>query len=772
MCQLLPFAPARRRACRLTLLTAVGLSVLSFSLLCPLGGSTPATAQGVTAGTEAAPAPPTDVFLLELRRRARGGETQVAESIRDALRVKLDEDAGRFLETLAGRELTDDQRRKMVQIIGGDSLLRATIGDRFSDAAKQQASELLAAKKRFDESPERLAAAIPAMLSDDAELALPATRTLLSGGAASIGPLALAAARETDAVRRDTILRVIARQGDESLEALSALALYGDSVTRPGAILAIERLRPDAAIAFLGVAAHSPGADEAERALGEERLTRRFGKLPTHAEVERFLVDRLEAQRSAAGLLSRSEASGLAWGIDAESGFPTSTPTTATIASQRRVADTTRLMYRLGDLSPETKLAAMTADLAYRYQVDPFGLVEQADEIRQLWGDDALTARSLSSVIGRAIDDDDLGAAVAAMSLVSELIAGDSAALLTTQSGQIAPLVAAIMHSVPQVRYEATLAVARLAYPAPFPGVSNVTTRLSEMATLDRQPLALVVDTRVERESQIERLISSLGYRVEVAASVGDAIRQIDQGGDLRMVITTSLLPDRTVLELVDEVRRHPFGRRIPIFIHGPFDSSIQAATEQTRWVTPVVHLELPTTASGWGAELESVVDQRAGRLQGLEPLTAAQRFDIRRQAIEAIGRLSGSPDRYPFYDFSRLDGASLATQAIAASDLSKVAFGEPRLALLSASATGQSQTTLVDLMLRASSTSANVQATGEALLASLDRHGVLLSGDVIGRLGESMDAAADGPRRDAITGVVRKIASRYGFQLIEAGKD
>jgi hypothetical protein len=272
----------------------------------------------------------------------------------------------------------------MVQIIGGDSLLRATVGDRFSDAAKQQASELLAAKKRFDESPERLAAAIPAMLSGDPEQALPATRTLLSGGVASIGPLALAAARETDSVRRDTILRVLARLGDESLEALSALALYGDSVTRGGAILAIERLRPDAAIAYLGVAAYSQGSDKAERALGEERLARRFGKLPSRAEVERLLVDRLASQRSAAGRLSRSDASGLVWGIDAESGVLTSTPTTATIASQRRVADTTRLMYRLGDLSPETELAAMTADLAYRYQVDPLGVVEQVDEIRQL----------------------------------------------------------------------------------------------------------------------------------------------------------------------------------------------------------------------------------------------------------------------------------------------------------------------------------------------------------------------------------------------------
>jgi len=322
------------------------------------------------------------------------------------------------------------------------------------------------------------------------------------------------------------------------------------------------------------------------------------------------------------------------------------------------------------------------------------------------------------------------------------------------------------------VRYEAALAVARLGFAAPFPGVSNVTLRLSEMATLDRQPLALIVDTRVERESQIERLISSLGYRVEVAASVGDAIRQVDRGGDLRMVITTSLLPDRTVLELVDAVRRHPFGNRIPIFIHGPFDSSIQAATEQVRWVAPTVHLELPTTPSGWGAELESVVDQRVGRLQGLEPLTAAQRFDIRRQAIEAIGRLSGSPDRYHFYDLSQLGGATMAMRGIATGDLSKVAFGEPRLALLSASATGQSQTALVDLMLQESSSPTNIQATGEALLASIDRHGVLLSGDVIRRLGDAMDAATDEPRHQAITGVVRKIAGRYGFQLIEAGKD
>lgn len=716
------------------------------------------------------PPPPPDIFLVELRRRARGSDDQLAESIRDALRLKLDSDASSFLESIAQRQWDDAARRRAAQVISGADLLRATLDDSISAAAKAQAVELLAAQKRIDQAPERLAAAIAAVGSGDTERELPAMRTLLSGGIASIGPLALAAAEQTDPQRRDALLRVLARLGPDSVFAIESLAIYAPPAIRGGAVVALNRLKRDAALVHLCVAAHAADATAEERLFASEQLIAQFGKVPSLAETETLLVQQIDSLRIAAGRLARSSADGFVWSPDPQSNQPVPTPTTEALAVQRRVVDHTRLLYRLGNLSPVASMAAVTADLAYRFQVDPLALPDQMEELRQLWGDEMFSARSLSAIIGHTIEDDDLAAAVAAMSLVGPSITGDRYDLLATGSAALAPLVAAAQHWVPQVRFEATTAILRLEPQSAFPGASIVVDRLNEMVALTRDPIALIVDTRVERESQIERLIASLGYRVEVANSVSGAIRQVALGGDLRLVISTSTLPDRSVLELVDGIRRHPFGRQAAIFIHGPHDSSIQVAVDEKRWDRPVFHIELPNSAAGWGVHLAPVVDQPIGRLQGFDPLSAAQRFEFRRQAVVAIGKLTSQPDLFGFFDIQRLVGGSLAEASPSDPEVAKVAFGDPRLALLSASANGQSQAALVEMMLRQSANQTEIGAAAKALRVSIQRHGVLMNSTVISRLGVAASSMDAGPQQQAVAEIVELIANRFGFIVVGAG--
>lgn len=744
-----------------------------FAVIAATGGE--ASAQGRAVPSRSAlpeaPPPPTDVFLLELRRRSRGTDTQLAESIRDALRLKLDVEASRFLESIEQRQWDDAKRREIVQIISADSLLRAMVDDTITAKAKAQAAELLAAKKRVDESPERIAAAIAGIGTGDPERELPATRTLLSAGIAAIGPLAVAAAQESDPQRRDAILLILARLGEDSLGALSSLAIYGPADIRAGALASLDRMRPEAAIGHLSVAVYAADATDAERDFATERLLQQFDAVPSHADTQAYLIDRLSSLRRAAGRQARSESTSFAWSVDPQTGTPIPTPTTAALAAQRQVVDQSRLLYRLGNLSPSATQAAVTADLAYRFQVEPLAVAEQVEEMRQIWGAEAFTARSLSEIIRGALADDDLAAAVAAMTLIGPDTAGDARDLVTTGSAQLAPLVQAVTHSVPQVRYEAALAIVRLDYQSAFPGASTVTDRLNEMAALSRDPVALIVDTRIERESQIERLIASLGYRVEVASSVAEAVRQVDRGGDLRLVITTSILPDRSALELVDAVRRHPFGLRIPIYIHGPYDSSIQIAVDEMRWAAPVAHIELPNSAAGWGVILEPAMSMPIGRLQGFDPLSAAQRYDFRRRAILGIGKLTGSPDIYDFYGLDRMLTASIGGGDMADPEVAKVAFGDPRLALLSASANAQSQAALVEMMLRQSSREAEIKAAADALRVSIERHGVVMSGDVVRRLGIASASMTKGPQQQAVADIVELIANRFGFVIVGAGE-
>jgi hypothetical protein len=157
------------------------------------------------------------------------------------------------------------------------------------------------------------------------------------------------------------------------------------------------------------------------------------------------------------------------------------------------------------------------------------------------------------------------------------------------------------------------------------------------------------------------------------------------------------------------------------------------------------------------------------GRLQGFDPLSAAQRYDFRRRAIVAIGELTGSPEIYEFYGLDRLLSASIGDGKLAAPEVAKVAFGDPRLALLSASANGQSQAALVELMLQRSAKEAEYKAAASALRVSIERHGVVMSSDVVRRLGVAAASMPDGAHQQAVADIVELIANRFGFMVVGA---
>src|SRR5690606_2867778 len=233
---------------------------------------------------------------------------QRAQSIRDALRLRPDEEASTFLAALATLELTDAQRAEMADIISGERLMRVMVDGAFTEPARAQAHALLAAKRRYSEDTQRIVAAIAAVGSGDSRQELPAFRTLLAAGTTAIGPLAIAAAGEPDAERRDALLRVLARLGEESLAALAQLALYADDASRAGALASLDRLRGSAALPYLSVAAHAPVASAAERQVATDALLDRFGKVPSHHEAQQFLLDRMGQLRIAAGQQGMSDA--------------------------------------------------------------------------------------------------------------------------------------------------------------------------------------------------------------------------------------------------------------------------------------------------------------------------------------------------------------------------------------------------------------------------------------------------------------------------------
>lgn len=643
-----------------------------------IGWASAGQVSGQTAADPAAVRPATDVFLQELDRQARGNHQQLARSIGSGLQLRLHAAASRYLESLAGRDLSDAEASEVVQVIGGERLLEASLNDAISEPAKAEIQKLFEGKRRHDRSPERLEEAIGRLAAADPDRQPSAIRTLLSAGIDAIAPLAVAAAKESQPSVRDRLLGVLVQLGPDSLTAMSTLAMYGSDPLRASALPALHRMKPDAARPLLAVAAVSSRAADPQRQFAHTTLERQLGSLPTQHEVEDYLVDRLASLRERFQRQINLIDPQPLWNYSADTGLLSYQLTAAGLYQQRQLADTARLMAQLDSLSERGWRAAVQADLSYRYLADPLRFAsaqersELISDLQSLWGARILQPQSLADLIATALRDNDYPALAASLALTDSHLQGSAAPLLKSHSDSVSPLVRAVDHPVPQVRYEAALAVARLLQADPsiirggFSGISRVGHRFDEILRLHRQPTALLVDTRPARQAHLERLFAAVGFRVEVVSSVVAAEDRLASGGDIQCVVANSVLPDRTVLELVDRIRRIPLGQYVPILIHGPLDDSIQAAVDDVRWDLQPVYFELPQTIAGLGATLEPQRQLLNALLQGIEPLTADQRYSFRRRASDLIQQLAQSPEIYESCGMSQISQRLIAEAAAA----------------------------------------------------------------------------------------------------------
>jgi hypothetical protein len=678
--------------------------------------------------------PSEDLFIQELIRRSKQTDRLLATSIRDALRLKLDDLANQFLASLAGRKLAPEATVPLTREISAERLLRVLVEPQFSDAAKNQASMMLEALQATEQDITILAPAIKKLHSSSAEEQLSALRTVLAGGNQSIVLLSVAAATETNSAARDQILRVLLRLGDGGPAAIRQLAIYGADSIRAGALRALIRLGTDLARPVVAAAAHDPRSTDDERSVANDWLSSLYRGVPSRADAEVYLMDRLAYQREVVEQLRRADSEATdgtidLWTVGENQASVTPTKVTFLDAAMHDVIDHARLLHRLGQLSPEAVRAGVSAELAYRYHLDPLMASEAGEDIASLWGEESVSPIAIAELIEDSVALGDLLVAVAAIELIPPAANEKAELLMTTHSPTPTALVTATMHPEPRLRYHAGAAIGRLGFTSGYAGSSEVLRCWLEMVRLTREPIVLIVGTRLEVDGQIERVLTSIGYRIETVNTAEDAVLAIDRGGDLRFVISTTVLPDRSSLELIDAIRRRPLGATVPIVLHGPVDGAVEMAITDKRWAAPVVHTELPASASGWSLVLEPL-----DRSRPLLPLSAVERFDFRAAGADSLGRIASQPDHFVFYELGKLAGADV-TGATVQGESPSVAFGESHLALLSVTASQYAQSALADLTVRREVPVARREAAADALLFSIERNGVLLAGDDLLRL-------------------------------------
>lgn len=542
-----------------------------------------------------------DPLVRELRVLAGGSPQQLGLAIREAIRLKKWAELQLYLG--GGRITGLDDQAKLVAArrVGSLLLVRALAGPDpnrpdLTESSVSALEQLLQALKNNAIDPQRLDAAIEQLGSDDRNEQMKGIRVLRAGGEATIQRAIQAAISESSPAKLRRLVELIGSFGEPGFEAIELLAAFGNDQVRPGALRAAHALDSRRALPAVLAAVAAAGSSEAERAAAEKILRDSLGGLPSRPEIQTFLAKQLELAEARYQSTGPMEAAKSVWRVTPDRASVELVVIKRRSAAARQSANLAELLRRTGSLPNRIFADALAADIRNRMlSNEVYGSPEDLQELAKLWGGTLLDHSVVSSVLARAMGDRMVGGdtnepqntavgdPVLAIAAIRILAAIGNDAAVDAGGTNFAALVDAVSHPVPQVRFEAATAIEMLHPRHAYPGSSTVLERWIDMSKLSNSPRAIVVMNNPSTRQAIVQRLTLLGYRITEVTSVASLIREVDQGGDLELIVATTRPPDYSAIELIDRVRRRPLGGAAPMILVNGWPAGYEQFNQRWR---------------------------------------------------------------------------------------------------------------------------------------------------------------------------------------------
>lgn len=319
---------------------------------------------------------------------------------------------------------------------------------------------------------------------------------------------------------------------------------------------------------------------------------------------------------------------------------------------------------------------------------------------------------ALEGVLAESLAKGYVMSALAALELLAKT--GDRK-LVASMDGKPSPLVAALRHEDPQVRFAAAEAILALDPQASFPGGSFLPEVLTYFAGSSGTRRVLIVDPRNDRGTTLAGMLVELGFEADTCSTGREALRLASRYPDYQFALISSAVGDPPIAELCQQLRRDPLTRKLPL---GVMESS------QTSWRLegrlegiPLVEIfPRPHSAATLSDQVARLL-RRAGRGR----LDVEDRVRQAQRALAGLAQLSKDPHRHPTWDLMQ------------AEDRVRRALETPYLAVnatvvLGYLATPTAQRTLVMLASQPDQPLAVRQAAAAAFREAAKRRGILLT--------------------------------------------
>ncbi len=713
------------------------------------------------------PGPTVDPRIIaELRRLAGGTPAQLALSLRESIRQRMWSELDLYAGGGRVSGLAAEEQLQIAEFIGTLFLTRAIEAPEVKPETRALLETLLASLATSVSDSDALDAAITSLGSGQSDAELAAARTLYRGGTIAISKLAKAAAAANPATSRCKLIQVLRSFQQPGVDAVKQFALYGTDELRSGAQQTLWSLNQNAALPVLLLSLHAPSATQAERALAGELLQKVDAANSTLTEVERYLSRNLSSADSDYFASINDTSTHVLWQLNEARDEVSPELTSGIVHQAKQVADAGEMLRRLVAMQPNTLRQAYGADLRYRYLVDPnLGGPALIATLSEQWGDMAtdpvlladILAQSKTQSLRRSHQESDPLRAVA---VIRVMAASGNERLLQASGGKPAALVQATSDPSSIVRFEAASAVSQLAPTHSYLGSGRVLDRWIEMSQLENAPKAILLINQPEVSMPVSQWLSARGFSVLKVRSGAELLREVDKGGDLQLVVSTTRPPDYSGIEMIDRLRGRPLGGSLPIVLVGPSASGFEQLGQ--RWSAPTLHFDPYSSDPEMGASeaaIEAGLSSNWERIlagSSAPILGAAERSIYELEGVLSLSQLAEQEGSDAIYGWRQKEPALIEASR-------RSGFSDPSFKVLSSLGSHSSQDLLASLATTSAVDLATRQKAADAFAVSVQRFGTRLSRRQVLDLYERYNVSGEDTAREVMGKVLDAMEARAG---------
>jgi CheY-like chemotaxis protein len=622
--------------------------------------------------------------------------------------------AKRFLMQVLAANLDQAQLFALEQHFGAPLFVNLSVRPELAPEGKQLADAVLQAAQAVLQDSARLDDLVGQLSTADEGSRIVAMEGLLQGGRVSIGVLIAALADPARADEHEMARTALGQFGRTAVGPLLAALDGGDPNLKTQAILTLAGIGAREAVPYFLAPAVAPDTEEELQTVAQRGLVT-FGRPIPDASVASAMLMQVADDYLRGRRRFREDLDGnvTVWTWDAEAGHP---------ASSLRPARDAAMVYAARLAADANRLTPEDHQVRVLYLTC---LLEQAAQAAGL--DNPLTIATdspagkaaaagldvVEDVLIYAMEHDYIGAAVAAVRILAER--GSMLGQVCASSGAT-PLIQAVKHDDPRLRFAAVEAVLKLDPATAFAGSGAVVDAVCHFATSQGERRALVAGPSTSESQRIAGHLAALGYIADTARSGRELMELALRSADYELVLVDEGLQQPTILFLLQQLRHDNRTAHLPVGIWAR-DGRLPKAEHVARRDPLVTAFPRPHSQEVVDRQVEQVLS-----LAGAQRLNSEQRMQQAGQAMQWLADWSAG-DRV-FRLPKRIDAVY---EAVFFPELAPQAT-----TILANTGTPDAQKALVELASRWTQPLPRRKAAVEALWDNTEGHGILLTSSEI----------------------------------------